>query len=176
MGVKPWVAPETVNKMLDSVFDKHHADRLGNLSIRLMFDESKPFTKNKMNLGKLLKVRDIDKPHMTRKIDYYVVTSSDLWHSVLNDHQREAFIDLHLSRLHPEYLPVTVIENKKKKVVKDEWGRIEYTTDLKLDAEGDPIWRVAPVDIYVCAINAEKFGLWLDGMEDFVNWCVNKKS
>ena len=171
MGLKPWIAPDTVNQMLMSVFDKHHADRLANLKVSVSFDDSKPFVKNKMNLGKLVKVRDLDKLHMRHPLDFYIVACSDLWHSVLNDHQREAYIDLHLSRLVPEYQPVTVVVNKKKKVVKDQWGRVEYTTDLKLDANGDPIWRVNPIDLYVCAANARKYGLWLEAMEEFDAAC-----
>lgn len=171
MGVKPWKAPDPVQKMLEDVFDKHHAERLADLQVSVSFDDSKPFVKNKLNLGKLVKVRDLDRPHMTQKLDYYVVACSDLWHSVLNDHQREAYIDLHLTRLTPEYQPVTVIVNKKKKVVKDQWGRVEYTTDLKLDANGDPIWRMMPLDLYVFAENARKYGLWLEAMEEFGAAC-----
>ena len=175
MALKPWTAPEIVNQLLEKVFDKHHGERLVNLKISVSFDDSKPFSKNKMNLGKLVKVRDLDKLHMSVKYDYYVVVSSDLWHSALNDHQREAYIDLHLTRLSPEYQPVTVVEGKKKKVVKDQWGRVEYTTDLKLDANGDTIWRVAPIDLYVCAENARKYGLWLEAMEEFDAACRQGK-
>ena len=71
---------------------------------------------------------------------------------------------------------MTVVENKKKKVVKDQWGRVEYTTDLKLDANGDPIWRVMPIDLYVCAANARKYGLWLEAMEEFDAACRQGKS
>lgn len=176
MGIKPWIAPDSVNLLLDKVFQKHHADRLGDLKVSVSFDDSKPFVKNKMNLGKLVKVRDLDKLHMRDPLDFYIVACSDLWHSVLNDHQREAYIDLQLTRLAPEYQPVTVVENKKKKVVKDQWGRVEYTTDLKLDANGDPIWRVAPIDLYVCAKNAVKYGLWLEAMEEFDAACRQGKS
>jgi len=174
MGLKPWKAPDQVQSMLEGVFDKHHADRLADLKVCVSFDDTKPFVKNKMNLGKLVKVRDLDKMHMAQKLDYYIVVCSDLWHSVLNDHQREAYIDLHLTRLTPEMQPVTVTVNKKKKVVKDQWGRVEYTTDLKLDANGDPIWRAMPLDLYVFAANAQKYGLWLEAMEEFDAACRHK--
>lgn len=173
MGIKPWSAPDTVKQMLESVYDKHHAERLANLKVAVMFDDSKPFLKNKMNLGKVVKVRDLDKPHMRSPLDFYIVACSDLWHSVLNDEQREAYIDLHLTRLVPEYIPVTVVVNKKKKTVKDQWGRVEYTTDLKLDANGETIWRVNPIDLYTSAANARKYGLWLDFAEEFVRDCVH---
>lgn len=176
MGVKPWIAPDFVKQLLETVFEKHHGDRLADLRVSVSFDDSKPFSKNRMNLGKLVKFSDLQKIHMQVKFDYGIVVCSDLWHSVLNDKQREAYIDLHLTRVVPEYKPVTVKVNGKDQAVKDEFGRVEYTTDLKLDKNGDPIWRVQPLDLWVFAANARKYGLWMEDMEEFDAACRPQKA
>jgi hypothetical protein len=88
----------------------------------------------------------------------------DLWHSVLKGNQREAYLDLQLSRCGVEYLPEEIEENGKKKPIKDEWGRVQYTQEVKVDDEGNPKWKVVPLDLEVFADNVRRYGLWCDDL------------
>ena len=111
MAMNPWKASEEVSDLVNEVCQKYHADRIQNASIGVCFDESKPFVKNKLNLGKVTKFSPLAKLWQGTKLDFCISISMDLWHSVLTEEQREAFIDLQLSRCGVEYLPEEIEEN-----------------------------------------------------------------
>ena len=61
-------------------------------------------------------------------------------------------------------------------LIKDEWGRVQYSDVIKCDDEGQPKWKVQSIDLLVFASNASRYNLWLkdliDGLEPLA---VNKK-
>jgi hypothetical protein len=65
-----------------------------------------------------------------------------------------------------EYKPVFVYENGKKKPVKDKWGRTQYSNELKTTEDGEPIWKVIPLDLPVFASNTRRYGIWCDDLSE----------
>lgn len=161
MAVNPWKAPSEIVELLNQIKDKHHP-RLQNASIGIAMDDSKPFLRNKLNLGKVTKFSPLARLWQGQQHDFCLSIPMDLWHSVLKGNQREAYLDLQLSRCGVEYLPEEIEENGKKKPIKDEWGRVQYTQEVKVDDEGNPKWKVVPLDLEVFADNVRRYGLWCD--------------
>jgi hypothetical protein len=164
MSTNPWKAPNEVTEILNYVKEKHHSKRLANASIVCCFDESKPFINNKLNLGKVSKFSALAKLWHREKHDFCISIPMDLWHSILKGDEREAFLDLQLTRCSAEYMPEVVEENGKKKKIKDEWGRTQYTQEFKTDDDGNVKWKVAPLDLEVFAENVRRYGLWSDSL------------
>jgi hypothetical protein len=165
-----WKAPTNVLEMLAEVKEKYHGE-LADASIVVTFTDSKPFVKNRFNWGSVKKFSEANKIWFAQKHDLCIDLCSEVWHSVLDNRQREALLDLHLSRCAPEYEPEEVVENGKKKVVKDEFGRVKYTQTVKLDDEGNPKWVISPLDLTVFTSNVRRYGLWcpeLDGLREAI--------
>lgn len=171
--MNPWKAPEEVIELLNQIKDKHHA-RLANASIVISFDESKPFVGNKLNLGKVTKFSPLARLWQGQQHDFCLSIPMDLWHSVLKGNQREAYLDLQLSRCEVEYLREEIEENGKKKPVKDEFGRVQYTQEIKVDDEGNPKWKVVPLDLEVFTDNVRRYGLWMDSLMELASICLDK--
>jgi len=164
MAVNPWKAPSEVLDILNVVINTHHSQRLAGASIACCFDDSKPFLRNKLNLGKVTKFSPLARLWQGQQFDFCLSIPMDLWHSVLKGSQREAYLDLQLTRCTVEYKPEEIEENGKKKKVKDEWGRVQYTQEPKTDDEGNPKWKVVPLDLEVFAANVRRYGLWCDDL------------
>lgn len=166
MPTKPWKAPQDVIDLMEQVRSQHHTPRLVGASIGLSFDDSKPFVKNKINLGRVTRFSELSKLWQFQRHDFCIVLCSEVWYSLLIDRQREAYLDLQLTRCEVEYKPVTVEINGRKKVVKDQWGRVEYTDEIRTDESGEPFWKVVPLDIEVITRNVRRYGPWLDALID----------
>jgi len=164
MAVNPWKAPSEVLDLLNIVVGKHHSKRLAGASVACCFDDSKPFLRNKLNLGKVTKFSPLARLWQGQQHDFCLSIPMDLWHSILKGSQREAYLDLQLTRCTVEYMPEEVEENGKKKKIKDEWGRVQYTQEVKTDDEGNPKWKVVPLDLEVFADNVRRYGLWCDDL------------
>jgi hypothetical protein len=159
MALNPWIVSDDILQLIRKIQNKHHSSRLANASIAAVFEDSKPFVKNKINLGKVCKFTPFAKLWQTQKHDFCVVIPSELWVSVLNDEGREAYLDLQLTRCEVEYEPE--LDDDKKKV-KDDWGRVKYTDKMKTDDEGTPKWKVVPLDLEVFTKNVRRYGPWLE--------------
>lgn len=182
--VLPWAAGLDVTNLFEQVKNKHHTARLGEASIAVCFTDTKPFVKGRFNWGKVNRFQPLHRlwhPN-NQKYDFLIVLSADAWTGVLKDIQREALVDLHLSRCSVEYVPIMVEEDEplkkrksknqkepKKKVKKDEWDRIEYTDEIKRDDEGNPVWKVLPLDLHIFAENAQRYGVWCEELLTFKN-------
>lgn len=164
MAVAPWKASEEVLDLLQKVKQKHHSPRLDGASVAVCFMEGKSFIKNKLNMGKLSKFSPTARLYQTVKHEFCLCVPFDLWSDVLNEHQKEAFLDLHLTRITVEYVAETVEENGKKHKVTDEWGRIQYTEEVRYDEDGNPYWKIEPLDLEVFAKNVSKYGLWQEDL------------
>ena len=167
MAVNPWKASQDVLDLVGSVYTTHHSARIPDAAIGVCFDDSKPFVQNKLNLGKVTKFSPLAKLWQGTKLDFCIPISMDFWHSVLTAEQREAYVDLQLSRCGVEYLPEEIEENGKKKVIKDEFGRIQYTSDIKTDDDGNPKWKILPLDLEIFSSNIRRYGLWYDELLEF---------
>ncbi len=172
MPINPWKCPQDVADLIREIQTKNHSPRLAVASISSCFDDGKPFVKNKLNLGKVTKFSPFNKLWHATQYDFCVTIPADLWVSVLNAGQREAYLDLQLTRCEVEYIPVYVefVKNgkTKKEKVKDEWGRVQYTDEIMEDeVSGDPKWKVLPVGMEVLTRSVRRYGPWLDELIEF---------
>ena len=131
-------------------------------SIVACFDDTKPFLRNKLNLGKVTKFSSLAKLWQVQPHDFCLSIPTDLWYSVLQGDQREAYLDLQLTRCEVEYLPEFADVNGKKVPIKDEWGRVQYSQEFKTDDDGNVKWKVVPFDLEVLVKNLRRYGLWMD--------------
>lgn len=162
--INPWKASD-LNNLIEKV--KSHHKRLENASIVACFDDSKAFIKNKINLGKVTKFSPLAKLWQNEKHDFCLIICATLWQEILKESDKEALIDLLLQRCDVERVPKFYEENGKKKPIKDEYGRIEYSEEFKVDDEGEPKWRVLPLDLELFSNNIRKYGLWLEDVLEF---------
>jgi hypothetical protein len=88
----------------------------------------------------------------------------ELWTTILKVDQREAYIDLMLTRCDMEYVPEVIEENGKKIKLTDEFGRIQYSKVPKEDKEGNVKWKIDPLNLEVFAKNVRKYGLWQEDL------------
>lgn len=167
MAIPPWKVPVAVQELVQAVKEKNHP-HLATANIAVAFDDSKPFKNEKLNWGKTQRFSNLNKLWQApQAFDFCIVIPSDVWHEVLDGSQKEPFLDLHLTRCQVEYEPETYIENGKKKVVKDQLGRVKYTDEMKFDDNGTPKWKVAPLDLWVFMQNVSRYGLWCQTLMDF---------
>lgn len=165
MAIGPWQAGNEVADLLNHVKESYHSPRLAEAEIGVCFDDSKPFKKGKFNWGKVVKFAPVAKLYQEKKLDFALIIPADVWHEVLSGKQREAYLDMLLTRCQAEYLPVTIEENGRKKPVKDKWGRTEYSDEIKLDEEGNPVWKTVSMDACILADNVKRFGPWFEDLE-----------
>lgn len=170
----PWAADKSVVDLFTEVKRKYHSSRLAEAEIAVCFVDSKPFVKGRFNWGKVRRFQPVDKLWHSdqNRYDFLIMLCSDAWNNVLSGMQREALADLHLTRCSVDYEPVeeetTVGGVTKKKVVKDEWGRIEYTQEIKRDKEtGECKWKIEPLDLNTFSSNVQRYGVWCSELLDF---------
>jgi len=158
-----WQAPSTVCALVGDTQKKYHT-HLDQAKIAVGFVDTKPFIHDQFNWGKVVKFTKAAKLwHGDKKYDFCIFLCADAWHNLLNAKQQQALGDLHLSRCKIKYEPV----REKGRIIRDEWGRIEYTNDVKYDDDGVPFWKLLPLDIGVFAENVKRFGLWCDDLVNF---------
>ena len=164
MPIHHMKASTAARTQLYQVLEKHHP-HLADAMIALEFVDSKAYIKDRLNLGKVSKFSKATQLWFpdTAKYDFCITLCIDVWTELLDETQCEALLDLNLSRCQVEYEPETVIVNGKTQVVRDEYGRTEYTNDIKHDDEGQPIWKVSLLDVNVLVQNIKRYGLWYEG-------------
>lgn len=159
-------APSQVRQHVDILKEKYHP-HLSQAKIAVAFTDTKPFVKDRLNLGKVSKFSKSAKlwHPKEKKYDFCIYICTDVWYEILNtDAQKEAFLDLKLCQCRVNYVPEFYEENGKKFPVKDDFGRIQYTNEIKLDKDGEPSWKVTPSDLKVFGENIRRFGLWFEDL------------
>lgn len=156
---KTFKASDSIFEMMSKIKAEQHPE-LEDALIAIAMNDSKPFIKNRLNLGNVRKFSDFNKLWQNRRYDFSITLCIDVWQEFLNESQQEALLDLHLTRCEPVYEPEVVVENGKKIVVKDDFGRVKFTDVVKIDDDGNPKWQVLPLDIIVVTKNIKRFGLW----------------
>tara|TARA_Y100000034_G_scaffold44535_1_gene54643 strand:- start:1659 stop:2168 length:510 start_codon:yes stop_codon:yes gene_type:complete len=157
-----WQAPANVIDLLEEIKNEHHSPRLDQATIGVCFADSKAFPNNRLNYGKTSKFTSFARIWQQRKLDFCLTLCADVWHSVLSEDGKRALIDLHLTRCEVEWEPVL---DENGKPAKDEWGRVQYTEEIKYNDDGTPKWKVLPLDLTVFADNVRKYGLWCEELD-----------
>lgn len=168
MSVERWEAPPDVRETLLQIRDADHP-HLAEATFAVEFVDSKPFVKDRLNLGKVSKFSGAAKlwHPKDKKYDFCISLCADVWQGIMKkDMQHRAWLDLRLCQCQVEYEPETIEENGKKKVVKDDWGRVSYTDVIRRDDAGRPVWKVVPADIKVISQNIKRYGLWYEDLEE----------
>lgn len=160
-----WTAPVDVVTLLNDVKQKHHF-RISNAQVALAFSDVKAFKNNRFNFGTTGRFSKLNKLWQGIKYDFVITLSFDSWSDVLDNNQREALLDLHLTRCSVKYLPAVNVVNGKEIPIKDEHGRIQYTDQPKLSDDGDPEYIVLPLDLSVFSQNIRRYGLWLEDISE----------
>lgn len=171
-----WQANLDVVQLVEKVKTQNHHPRLAAASVAICFSDTKPFVGGRFNWGKVNKFSAIAKLYQNQKHDFLITLCADAWVSILDAPQREALIDLHLERCQVDYEPIFVEVNGKKKPVKDEWGRIQFSETVKTNDDGDPKWKVAPLDLVVFQSNVLRYGCWCEDLMDFKSAIDKNKS
>lgn len=172
-----WQASSDIFDLLNAVKNKFHKKRLEEAEIAISLNQTKPFIKGRLNLGKTSKFSPIAKIWHPRdkQFDFHISICADVWVDLLNDHQKEAILDLHLTRCDAEFIPQIIEENGKKQKVVDDFGRIQYSEEMKRDAEGNPKWKVNPIDIITITDNISRYGLWYSDLVEMGDIIKNDK-
>lgn len=160
-----WVADSDVFSLIEKVKTQYHCPRLEDASIAASFVDAKPFIRERFNWGKVSKFAPAAKLWHEKKHDFLITLCDAAWH-ILSESQKEALIDLHLNCCQVEYKPEMIGENGKQKPAKDDWGRIVYTNQVKFDEDGNPKWKVLPLDITMFQENVVRYGCWCQDLLD----------
>jgi hypothetical protein len=161
-----WPAPTEITERLQEVKDRYHS-QLESVSIVIELSDAKPFKVNRLNLGSLRKFSTANKIWQKGDFDFCITIVGEVWQEILQGDQRDALIDLHLTRIEPVCEPQVIVENKKRIICKDDFGRIILTEQQKLDKNGEPKWRILPIDLGVLAQNVRRYGYWFDDLIEF---------
>lgn len=170
-----WIANNTVQEMCADVVKKFHLPRLEEAVISVALNDDKPFKNDRLNWGAVRKFSEFNKLYQSKPVDFSIVIPMDVWEGILDSSTQKAILDLHLARCAVEFVPETIIENGKKKPVKDEFGRRKYTTEIKRDEAGRPKWTVLPLDLTVFSGNVRRYGLWCEELLGFKEAVVGAK-
>jgi hypothetical protein len=159
-------APFEIVELVAKVKEENHHPRLEQASVAACLADSKPFRQNNFNWGTVCKFSDFNKIWQKEKYDFCIKLCVDVWYQILSEEQREALVDLHLTCCDVEYEPETTDVNGKKQIIKDEWGRIQYSDTIKTDDAGQPKWRIKPLGLTVFAANVRRYNLWMKDVID----------
>ena len=160
-----WPADNAIISLLEYVKTQAHLPRLADVRIDVSMTDGPAFTKDRINLGRVAKVPECYRMRQKIPADFCITISGGTWGEVFKTElQRQALLDLHLTRIQPVYTNEVVIENKKKVVVKDEWGRTKHTDIVKLDKNGEPMWTIDPLDLRTITRNIRRYGLWFEDL------------
>ena len=116
-----WIADIGVQSLLADAKNNNHP-HLVEAKIAVEFIDSKPYVDGRLNLGKASKFSKSAKLWHPKndKYDFKISVCADVWQNILNEAQREALLDLHLSCCQVQHEPETVDVNGKPKPQKDE--------------------------------------------------------
>jgi hypothetical protein len=163
-----WAAPLEIFQKLDEVKTNKHP-QLNDVSIVVELSDAQPFKNNRLNLGNIRRFSAANKIWQKGDFDFCITLVGEVWQQILKEDQHDAILDLHLTRIEPICEPQVIVENNKKITVKDDYGRIVLTETQKLDKNGNPKWRVLPIDLGVLSQNVRRFGFWFDDLVEFQN-------
>jgi len=106
--------------------------------------------------------------------DFTITLFMTPW-SDLNGDQKKACMDHELTHCGVHYEPVTEqvgtarrSGRARTKVVRDEYGRVQYTDTIKRDTEtGEPKWRLYPHDLEEFRDIVQRHGIWDESIQSF---------
>lgn len=91
----------------------------------------------------------------------------------LDTNQKRACLDHELYHCGVHYEPVqeqigqSRQGRQRMQVVRDEYGRIQYTNEIKRNENGEPKWRILPHDLEEFCDIVERYGRWDESIQSF---------
>ena len=162
-----WPADKAVIELLEEVKFKAHLPRLEKLKFCVSITDGPAFVKDRLYLGRVTRIPECYRMRQKEPADFEITISGGTWGEILKKpEQRAALLDLHLTRVQPVYKNEVIIENKKRVVAKDEFGRIKKTEEVKVDKNGEPMWTIDPLDMRVIVQNIRRYGFWFDDLAE----------
>ncbi len=73
MTLKPWKVPDEILELAVVLQQRNHVPRLQDATIVVCFDDTKPFVKNNLNLGKVVKFSVLNKLWHKQECDFWIV-------------------------------------------------------------------------------------------------------
>lgn len=162
---------ESIQGLLKKVKDQHHP-HLELASIWLLATNSNPIVDNKIVYTRVSRCTKTEK--LKTNHDFKIIVSADVY-LLLTDDQQEIVIDEALCRCGVKYMPQTIqTGNGKEEVVKDQLGRIIYTTEIALDSEGMPRWKLNKPDAETFFALLQRRGLYSQEIQNIDNALTGK--
>jgi hypothetical protein len=131
--------------------------------------------KNKVN-GNMVRFADTSKASVKMKAsidaDFTITLYMMPWGDLTLE-QKKACMDHELTHCGVHYEPIKEqVGSSKKgkprfKVVKDEYGRKQYTNEIKRDENGVPKWKLEPHDLEEFQSVVKTWGLWQSSIKEF---------
>ncbi len=177
MAKRPEPAPPEVTEQFERIKKQHHLPRLEHARIAVMFRDEPAFKKGRFNWGSVKKCDPVSQAlsgmSNADEYDFVVIIPEAAWEFCRVSNVTNGYADLFLTRCSVEYEPETkTVPGKagkpgKEKPIKDDWGRVKYTTNPKYDEDGQPKWTALPLDLHTLTDNVGRYGAWCDDFEDF---------
>ena len=104
--------------------------------------------------------------------DFTITLYVDTWSSLSPD-QKQACLDHELTHCGVQYEPIreqiglSKTGKSKTRIVRDEYGRVQYTSDIKRDENGVPKWKLVIHDLEEFRDIVRRHGMWDEDIQRF---------
>lgn len=137
-----WEATDEYKQLVNDLKNAYH-EHLALASIWVLITDQKHIVDNR------LVITDTKRCTKTEKLktghDFKITIRAESW-PVLTEAQRKIAIDEALCRCGVRFMPETMNINNKDIPIRDDIGRVIYTTTIATDDQGNPKWKMNQLD------------------------------
>ncbi len=155
--------------MLHELIGRYHS-RLEEAKIVLYANDKNKNRANKIIIAEASKASS--KMKASTNADFTIMVYMTPW-SDLNMTQKRACLDHELCHCGVHFEPVkeaaggTRSGRPRLKVVRDDYGRVQYTNEIKRNENGEPKWRLLPHDLEEFRDIVARHGIWDKDIQSF---------
>lgn len=130
--------------------------------------------------GDIVVIAEVKKTSPSEKIihnyDFKIIIYDYVW-GKLDDKKKISVLDHELTHCGVKYIPLKEKneETGKTEVVKDEFGRKQYTNEIDRDDNGRPKWVILPHDLEEFRSIVKRHGMYDESIQEFAK-IVNQES
>jgi len=152
-----WKAGREVVELVDKVREKYHP-HLAEANIAVVLNDKTPVSGNKVCVGKMKRTSREDQ--LLHHHDFKLIVYAGPF-AGMSDKEKAALIDHELTHANVERIPRYEIgESGKRTKCRDEYGRVIYTDEVKIDDEsGKPKFVLKQHDVETFLDVIERHGL-----------------
>jgi hypothetical protein len=159
-----WEPGEDIKKIVKDLKDANYPD-LNQASIWVLVNDANPLVDNRLTPVEARICTTTEK--FKSGHDFKIVIRARAWEK-LTDDQRKIALDEALSRCGVRYKPQTVTVNGKEEPIKDDLGRILYSSEIMTDDSGTPKWKMNRPDVSAFFALIKRYGSHSVDIENFV--------